>query len=125
MCLTASNLLLWHLTFLVFTGRKPQPQCRDRAPLAVTTMCPTYCIRPACLTLPISLLDLQDPTPVQDKGPPKSITVEDSFKDCSSLHSAHHVIRVLAPDLLARMVEDSEVCPMYKTTLPCCLCLGK
>lgn len=52
---------------------------------------------------------MQDPTPVQDKGPPKSITVEDSFKDCSSLQAAEHVIRVLAPDLLARMVEDFQV----------------
>ena len=55
---------------------------------------------------------LQDPTPVQDKGPPKSITVEDSFKDCSSMQAAEHVLRVLAPDLLARMVEDYQVCPL-------------
>ena len=47
---------------------------------------------------------------MQNKGPPKSITVEDSFKDCSSIQSAEHVIRVLAPDLLARMVEDCQVC---------------
>lgn len=46
---------------------------------------------------------------MQDKGPPKSITVEDSFKDCSSLAAAEHVIKVLAPDLLARMVEDYQV----------------
>ena len=52
---------------------------------------------------------MQDPSPVQDKGPPKSITVEDSFKDCSSLSAAEHVIRVLTPDLLARMVEDFQV----------------
>ncbi len=55
---------------------------------------------------------MQDPSPVQDKGPPKSITVEDSFKDCSSLHAAQHVIKVLAPDLLARMLEDYQVCPL-------------
>ena len=54
---------------------------------------------------------MQDPSPVQDKGPAKSITVEDSFKDCSSLHAAEHVIKVLAPDLLARMVEDYQVRP--------------
>ncbi|KAL3161617.1 hypothetical protein ABBQ32_010474 [Trebouxia sp. C0010 RCD-2024] len=59
----------------------------------------------------------QDPTPVQDKGPPKSITVEDSFKDCSSMQSAEHVIRVLAPDLLARMVEDSEETGRRASTL--------
>ena len=52
---------------------------------------------------------MQDATPVQDKGPPKSITVEDSFKDCSSLAAAEHVIKVLAPDLLARMAEDQQV----------------
>lgn len=46
---------------------------------------------------------------MQDKGPPKSITVEDSFKDCSSLSAAEHVIKVLTPDLLARMVEDFQV----------------
>ena len=46
---------------------------------------------------------------MQDKGPPKSITVEDSFKDCSSMAAAEHVIKVLAPDLLARMVEDFQV----------------
>lgn len=49
---------------------------------------------------------------MQDKGPPKSITVEDSFKDCSSMPAAEHVIRVLAPDLLARMVEDYQVSPL-------------
>jgi hypothetical protein len=57
---------------------------------------------------------MQDPSPVQDKGPPKSITVEDSFKDCSSLPAAQHVIKVLAPDLLARMVEDYQVCPWQR-----------
>ncbi len=53
---------------------------------------------------------------VQDKGPAKFITVEDSFKDCSSLPAARHVINVLAPDLLARMVEDYQMCPWS-----CCL----
>ena len=57
------------------------------------------------------MLLLQDANPVQDKGPPKSITVEDSFKSCSSLPAAEHVINVLAPDLLARMVEDQQVLP--------------
>ncbi len=60
-----------------------------------------------------TLTIMQDPSPVQDKGPPKSITVEDSFKDCSSLHAAEHVIKVLAPDLLARMAEDYQVCRWY------------
>ena len=57
---------------------------------------------------------MQDPSAVQDKGPAKSITVEDSFKDCSSLPAAQHVIKVLAPDLLARMVEDYQVRPWQR-----------
>ena len=58
---------------------------------------------------------------MQDKGPPKSITVEDSFKDCSSLAAAEHVIKVLAPDLLARMVEDYQVtlCSQSYWNAPC------
>lgn len=44
-----------------------------------------------------------------DKGPVKSITVEDSFKTCSSLAAAQHVLQVLAPDLLCRMAEDQQV----------------
>ena len=52
---------------------------------------------------------LQDPTPVVDRGPPKSITVEDSFKSCGTFVAAQHVLQVLAPDLLARMAEDSQV----------------
>ena len=44
-----------------------------------------------------------------DKGPVKSITVEDSFKTCSSMAAAQHVLQVLAPDLLSRMAEDQEV----------------
>ena len=50
----------------------------------------------------------EDPTPVQQSGPPKSITVEDSFKSCTSLAAAQHVLRILAPDLLARLREDAE-----------------
>ena len=48
---------------------------------------------------------------VQHKGPAESITVEDSFKDCSSLPAAQKVISVLAPDLLARLVEDYQMRP--------------
>ena len=62
---------------------------------------------------------MQDATPVQDKGPPKSITVEDSFKDCSSLPAAEHVIKVLAPDLLARMAEDQQVSSYKSSKLEC------
>ena len=35
--------------------------------------------------------------------------MEDSFKSCSSLAAARHVLRVLAPDLLARVAEDAHV----------------
>jgi len=45
---------------------------------------------------------------VQHKGPAESITVEDSFKDCSSLPAAQQVISVLAPDLLARLVKTTK-----------------
>ncbi len=41
--------------------------------------------------------------------PPKSITVEDSFKSCTSLTAARHILRVLAPDLLARIAEEYQV----------------
>ena len=44
-----------------------------------------------------------------DKGPVKSITVEDSFKTCCSMAAAQHVLQVLSPDLLSRMAEDQEV----------------
>lgn len=66
-------------------------------------MCDTYmvCVE-ACILL-------QDPTPVVDRGPPKSITVEDSFKSCGTFVAAQHVLQVLAPDLLARMAEDFQV----------------
>ncbi|KAK9867449.1 hypothetical protein WJX84_000515 [Apatococcus fuscideae] len=48
----------------------------------------------------------QDSSPVQDKGPPKSITVEDSFKSCTSLPAARHILRILTPDLINRLQED-------------------
>lgn len=50
-----------------------------------------------------------DPTPVQQSGPARSITVEDSFKSCTTLAAAAHVLRILAPDLLTRLREDHEV----------------
>jgi hypothetical protein len=43
-------------------------------------------------------------------GPPKTVTVEDSFKGCPSIEAARRVVRVLAPDLLARLQEEHEVC---------------
>ena len=70
-----------------------------------------------------------------DKGPVKSITVEDSFKTCSSMVAAQHVLQVLAPDLVSRMAEDQEVrqhrcrCEhcieqCRRGSLPCLLALG-
>jgi hypothetical protein len=34
---------------------------------------------------------VQDPSPVLDKGPPKSVTVEDSFKSCRGCAAAEKV----------------------------------
>lgn len=42
-------------------------------------------------------------------GPPKTVTVEDSFKACPSIEAARRVVQVLAPDLLARLEEEHEV----------------
>lgn len=47
-----------------------------------------------------------DPAPVRPTGPPKSVTVEDSFKACASMDAARTVLRVLAPDLLARLYDE-------------------
>ena len=53
---------------------------------------------------------LQDATPVKQHDMCKSITVEDSFKSCTSLAAAQTVLRVLAPDLLHRLGEELQVC---------------
>lgn len=45
---------------------------------------------------------------VQNKGPPKSLSVEDSFQPCTSFKQAEEIIRSLAPDLIARLDEDKE-----------------
>lgn len=36
-------------------------------------------------------MPLQDPSPVQERGPPKSVTVEDSFKTCRGLAAVEKV----------------------------------
>ena len=51
----------------------------------------------------------QDPTPVQPRGPPKAVTVEDSFRSAASWEAVQRVVGVLAPDLLARIQEEAEV----------------
>ena len=39
----------------------------------------------------------------------KAITVEDSFKSCTSIAAARTVLAVLAPDLLHRLHEELQV----------------
>ncbi|GLI59531.1 hypothetical protein VaNZ11_001423, partial [Volvox africanus] len=50
----------------------------------------------------------QDPSAFRPTGPPRSITVEDSFKTCSSWQAATTVLRVLAPDLLQRLHDEYD-----------------
>ncbi|CAM6125832.1 unnamed protein product [Calypogeia fissa] len=50
----------------------------------------------------------RDLSPVEDKGPPKSISVEDSFRKCETMQRATEILRVLAPDLIRRLDEDRE-----------------
>ena len=45
---------------------------------------------------------------VREKPPPSSVTCEDSFRSCSSWDSVDKVLRVIAPDLVARMDEEHE-----------------
>ena len=52
---------------------------------------------------------VQDSSPIKPLQPPKAVTVEDSFKSCSSPAAAAHVMKVLAPDFLARLLEEYEV----------------
>ena len=50
-----------------------------------------------------------DPRPgVQPKGPPKSLSVEDSFKCVAALEGVRRVLRVLLPDLLRRVLQDAR-----------------
>ena len=56
----------------------------------------------------------QDPSAVQAHQPPKAVTVEDSFKSCTSLEAASTVLHLLAPDLLYRLQEEFQV--------GCCQC---
>ena len=52
---------------------------------------------------------VQDSTPVKKHAVCKSITVEDSFKSCTSVAAAQTVLRILAPDLLHRLAEELQV----------------
>lgn len=42
------------------------------------------------------------------KQPSKALTVEDSFKSCTSVVSAKHVLQILVPDLLAKLRDEYE-----------------
>jgi hypothetical protein len=43
---------------------------------------------------------------VQERGPPASESVEDSFRGCAGAAAAARVLRVLAPDLAAKLAEE-------------------
>lgn len=45
---------------------------------------------------------------VREKPAPSSVTCEDSFRSCTSWDSVDEVLRVIAPDLVARMDEEHE-----------------
>lgn len=45
---------------------------------------------------------------MQAHKPPKAVTVEDSFKSCTSLEAAAAVLHILAPDLLYRLREEFQ-----------------
>eukprot|EP00899_Mesostigma_viride_P027400 jgi/Mesvir1/7845/Mv11779-RA.1 len=49
----------------------------------------------------------EDSTPVVDKGPPKSVSVEDSLKCCRSLGHCEAILRNLSGDLLCRLREEA------------------
>lgn len=45
---------------------------------------------------------------MHNKGPPKSLSVEDSFRNCTTLKQVEAIMRSLAPDLVRRVDEDKE-----------------
>ena len=49
----------------------------------------------------------RDETRVEQRGPPRAITVEDSFRECRTHAAAEGVVRALLPDLLVRAAEDA------------------
>lgn len=61
---------------------------------------------------------MQDSAPVKPSQPPKAVTVEDSFKSCTTPAAAAHVLKILAPDLLRRLQEEFEVV-LKSTALVC------
>jgi hypothetical protein len=51
----------------------------------------------------------RDSRGVQATGLCQSISVEDSFRACTSLAAADAVLRVLLPDLVARLVQERSI----------------
>ncbi|GBG75489.1 hypothetical protein CBR_g20120 [Chara braunii] len=49
-----------------------------------------------------------DRSEVKDKGPLKSLSVEDSCRSCTTMQQAESMVRLMAPGLLARIEEDRE-----------------
>ncbi|GAQ87748.1 putative DNA repair protein [Klebsormidium nitens] len=49
-----------------------------------------------------------DTSPVEDKGPPKSLSVEDSFRACLNLKQAEGIVKALAPDYIERLDEERD-----------------
>jgi DNA polymerase iota len=59
----------------------------------------------------------RDKSAVETTSAPKSITVEDSFKRCTSWQALALILEVLAPDLLARVDEDASLHRRLPATL--------
>jgi len=59
----------------------------------------------------------RDRSAVETTSAPKSITVEDSFKRCTSWQALALILEVLAPDLLARVDEDASLHRRLPATL--------
>lgn len=59
----------------------------------------------------------RDKSAVENTTAPKSITVEDSFKRCTSWQAISLILKVLAPDLLMRLQEDMMVHNRLPSTL--------
>ena len=59
----------------------------------------------------------RDKSAVEGTTAPKSITVEDSFKRCTSWQAISLILKVLAPDLLMRLKEDMMVYNRLPSTL--------
>ncbi len=59
----------------------------------------------------------RDASPVMPRGPPKSITVEDSFRRCKSFAEVKLVLQRLAPDLIERIREEAQESNRLPSTL--------